>query len=246
MNTIVDNFFNIILDSDEKDFDGKVDEFESQYKSFLLKKNGIKILNKNNIIKYIDYFKERNLANKNDYNWALKIDSLKYDSKFKIIVPTFSPKEIINLFVLKNINDNLLVYGFYAKYIFRNNDENCNKFLNHEFNSYSDCLKKIFEIYINIFKIDFSIEKEWNTDKIKNLLNKGTDKNKKFLNLIYELLNEIENINKQNLLNISYDDFFFLTEKNWYINLNEKKLKYPSLFFYLIKNPKIVCLLNNI
>ena len=74
---------------DEKDFDGKVDEFESQYKSFLLKKNGLKIWNKNNIIKYIDYFKERNLANKNDYNWALKIDSLKYDSKFKIILSIF-------------------------------------------------------------------------------------------------------------------------------------------------------------
>ena len=75
---------------------------------------------------------------------------------------------------------------------------------------------------------------------LKKILNKEkNDYNNKYLNKIVELLKIIDNIEKEKKLELIFDDFFFIKDKEWFLNKNKNSLKYPSLCFYLIKNPKV-------
>ena len=113
LNLIVKDFFNLMLSSGEKIIKDEIDEFENQYKSFLLIKHGVKLLDKNNIIKYLNELSKRNTLHQKDIIWATKINSLKYDPQFEIEIPEFTPKNILGLFVIKNIIDKSEEKGFY-------------------------------------------------------------------------------------------------------------------------------------
>ena len=252
INLILNEFFIYILSSDENDFLEKVNEFESQYKSFLLKKNGIKLLNSKDIINYINELSKRNtLDDASVINWANKTDFLKYEVYFKIKMPKFTPKEVINLFVKKKgINDIQYEYGFKTKNIFTNSNENhlkykeeVGKIINHKFESYNACLNKLIKIYLKIFMKNIILDEDksiWNIDEINSYIEKENDKqNRDYLNLIKDLLNIIESINNEEKLNFHYEDFFFLKDKKWYLNNNKNSLNYPSLCFFLIKNQNI-------
>ena len=63
------------------------------------------------------------------------------------------------------------------------------------------------------------------------------DANKKILNLIKTLYDNLSIKNEENDLN--YEDLFFLNDEDWINNKKNIYIKYPSLTFYLIKYPNV-------
>ena len=243
--TIVIDFFNLILSSGDKKIKDEIDEFESQYKSFLLIKNGVKLLNKNNIIKYLNDLSKRNTFDQKDLHWGTKINSFKYEPKFEIEIPEFTPKDILGLFVIKNIIYKHEEKGFFFKEIIQidctNYLKDLGKYLDQRIESFSECLKILIEIFLEKFEI-YHEKKEGNweiSDIDEIVIKEKSDQNKKYLNKIKEIIEVIDEIEKNGTTKLIYDDFFFLEDKDWYLTKNEKSLKYPSLCFLFIKNKRL-------
>ena len=242
---VVNDFFNLILGSGDKKIKDEINEFESQYKSFLLIKNGVKLLDKNNIIKYLNDLSKRNTFDQKTLRWGTKINSLKYEPKFEIEIPEFTPKDILGLFVIKNIINKNEEKGFFFKEIIQIDSKgyllDLGKYLDQGIESFSECLKILIEVFLEKFEI-FHEKKEgnWKISDIDEIVVKEkSDQNKKYLNKIKEIIDVVENIEKKETIKLIYDDFFFLKDKNWYVNKNANSLKYPSLCFLFIKNKRL-------
>ena len=249
---IIDDFFNFILNIKDKNINKEIAQFESQYKSFLLFKIGFYLLDKNKIINILnDYSKRDIIITKNDLNWASKIMYMNLEPEFEIIIPDFSPKDILNLFELNYLNDSKREdLGFSVKkFIMKDTQKytiKIKKIKEKDIKSYSDCLNHLINNYLEIYESKYKIDNSsWTLEKIEDYIRKYdiSSQTKEYFKIITELLKEIKNIDniKERIdYSLIYDDFFFLYDKNWYLNKNNKNensLKYPSLCFYLIKNP---------
>lgn len=150
--------------------------------------------------------------------------------------------------MIKRINSNNNDLGFFARDILIKGSKDCNKYLediggylNKNLDTFSMCLNALINVFVDKFKIIQPKRDEiWTVEEIKQLVNnEKIETNRKYLNKIIELMELAEIGKKQNKLKLIYDDFFFLKDKNWYMNKNKNSLNYPSLCFYLIKNPKV-------
>ena len=103
MKELYDDLFSFIITS-KGSVKKQVNQFESQYKSFILSKIGYEYLDKNQIIKIINQMKERKDFGKSEIYW-IQINEFKYESKFEFIIPTFKPEDILGLFLKKYIDE---------------------------------------------------------------------------------------------------------------------------------------------
>ena len=245
LETIVKDFFNLILSSGNKKIKDEIDEFESQYKSFLLIKHGVKLMDKNNIINYLNNLSKRNTFDQKDLRWGTRINSLKYEPKFEIEIPEFTPKDILGLFIIKNIINKNEEKGFYLKEIILKDCKNylveLGKYLNQKIDCFSECLNILINVFLEKFQIIHDKKDgNWDISDIdKIVVKEKSEHNKKYLNKIKELFEVVKDMEKKGNTKLIYDDFFFLEDKNWYLNKNINSLKYPSLCFLFIKNKRL-------
>ena len=249
LKNIIDDFFYFILKSnDNNSIKKEVIKFESKYKAFLLNKIDLSYIDENEIIKSLNDLTNRNTINQNDLNWVSKIYSLKYGPYFEIIIPKFNPKDILNLFAL-SYDSKEGTLGFFSSTIGIINIKNYINTINEAKDqdiSYSDCLNILINNYLKICEPNYKSETlndAWNLEKIEDIIKNNSRLSKPtqiYLTKIKDLFKAIKNIDNAIKINskLIYDDLFFINDKNWYKNNNEISLKYPSMCFYLIRNPK--------
>ena len=231
----------------------------------------LKFLNKKNLFDLFNNKIERNEISNDEIFYASFI-AKKYEPNFEIFVLEFEPKDLFSQFVFYNEFLEEIDFSINLKTIFTYKNlptkikkqflENLFEASKNEYLSYNNVLITIVKIFCNVILEFENINKTNEIEECFKNINlfkpflenlkkeKYVLKNfKDFINYLIKLFDKLKTIdNNSNNEKLNFSDLFFIKNPEWFktnIESNSTIFNYPSLIYFLLKNPEIESQIRN-
>ena len=228
----------------------------------------LKFLDKKNLFELFNSKIERNEISNEEIFYASFI-AKNYEPNFEIFVVNFEPKDLFSQFVFFNDFVGEVEFSINLKTIFTYKNlptnirkqflENLFEASKNEYLSYNDVLITVVKIFCNVILEFEGIKKSNEIEECFKNINlfrtflenlkkeKYVLKNfKDFINYLIKLYDKLKAIDdsKENNENIklNFSDLFFVKNPEWFsgkIDSSSSNFQYPSLIYFLLKNPEI-------